>query len=158
MRNPPLSDGFNWSQKAFRRQLSSLYCMISFLIHKQLNGYRLPAEANSEAHLNLGSRLLGSDFLFIRVCLPAFSLCPDAKNSWAWPSFSPEIVSPKHASCQEPWRNTPLFAFNRLSRRPSPHYKESNPGVNGEIHSVWGYMDPRSFWKQPVPPFKQGTG
>lgn len=35
-----------WFQKAFRRLLSHFYSIMSFLIHEQLNGYRLPAEAN----------------------------------------------------------------------------------------------------------------
>lgn len=39
--------------------------------------------------MNAGSHLLGSDFLFIRVCLQAFSLCLDAES----PGFGPLIFS-----------------------------------------------------------------
>lgn len=108
--NPPISDGFNWSRKAFRRLLSCFYSIISFLIHKQLNGYRLPAEANSEAHLNPGSRLLGSDFLFIRVCLLTFSLGLDAKTPGLGPHFLLRLSSQGISPVKNP-RGIPPFSF-----------------------------------------------
>lgn len=51
----------------------------------------------------------------------------------------------------------PHLAFSRLSRRPTPTYKESNPRINVEINPSWGYMDSRSFKNQPGFLFVQGS-
>lgn len=80
------------------------------------------------------SRLLGSDFLFIRVCLWAFLLWLDAES----PVVSPYFLFRLYSRSMSPIKNPGELPHVMFSGDP---HKASNPRTNRGIHSMRGYLE-----------------